>query len=321
MTAPRKLTVNIPFDGFYNSLYSDAVDREEEQFAEYHTEERSEREKDYEAYWPEALRLNAREYGEILFDVTDYSAAYANIARDYAAAFDHVAGATFGFSVKAQRQRYNYETKDFEPEEYRRQSIRATFESMDSPREYNFATDRIYIDVPVSVIRELFKRSKAEKHVTLATVIRERFTSYDGFIAGYSNRLPDWLSKPLADWDHNELGTLIIAAFRLAGMGDDEFRSDLYDATCGSGDGAHSAWDSAVDWPSFERKRMESRAEKLAEWIESDREAFETWYANNRPDFEEIAAAEPSLFSAFQVTAELPYRCSETIDMFTGLPG
>lgn len=320
MTAPRKFTVNIPFEGFYNSWYSDAVDREEEQFAEYHTEENGEKSKDYESHWPKALRLDAAAYEEILFDVTNYSAAYAQIARDYVAAFDYIAGDAFGFSVKAMRKRYNVETKEFEPEEYRRSSIRATFESMDSPREYNFATDRVYADIPVSVMRELFKRSKAEKHATFSAVIKERFTSYDGFSSHYSNHLQDWLSKPLADWDHNELSTLLIAGLQLAGMSEEQLRSDIYDATCGD-EGAYQAWSDAVDWPAFERKRQEARAEKLAEWIEEEREEFEAWYSSNRADFEEIAAAEPSLFSAFEVTAELPYRCSETIDMFTGLPG
>ncbi len=320
MTKPIMLTVNLPFEGFYNSWYSDAVDREEEQFAEYHAAESNEKEKDYEAYWPKALRLSESDYSEILFDVTDYSVAYQQIARDYVAAFDYIAGAAFGLVVKDTRQRYNYQTKEFEREAYNRPSIRATFESMDSPREYNFATDRIYADIPLSVMRELFKRSKADKHATFSAVIKERFTSYDGFISGYSNRLQEWLSKPLTDWDHNELGTLLIAALNLAGHDDEELRSDLFDATCGS-DGASHAWEKAVDWPKFESKRLEKRAEKLAAWIEEEREQSEAWIQANSADYAEIVAAEPELFTGFEFTAELPYRCSDTIDMFTGQPG
>ena len=39
MTAPRKLTVNLPFPGFYGSAYSDALDSEESQWLEYKTDE------------------------------------------------------------------------------------------------------------------------------------------------------------------------------------------------------------------------------------------------------------------------------------------
>ncbi len=320
MTKPIMLTVNLPFEGFYNSWYSDAVDREEEQFAEYHADESGNSDKDYESYWPKPLRLDSGEYGSILFGVTECSVAYLKIAKNYVSAFDYIAGDAFDLAIKAQRTRYNHETRQMEPEEYRRPSIRATFESMDSPREYNFATDRVYADIPLAVMRELFRRSKAEKHATLSTVIKERFTSYDGFSSGYSNYLADWLSKPLADWDHNELGTLLIAALRLAGVDDEQFRSDAYDAVCG-GDGVTSAWESAVDWPAFEAKRLETRAEKLAAWIEEDRNAFEAWHKTNSADYAAIVAADPSLFTAFEFTAELPYRCAETIDMFTGQPG
>ncbi len=117
----------------------------------------------------------------------------------------------------------------------------------------------------------LFRKSKAEEHATLAQVIKERFTSRDGFLSGYRNELDSWLAKPLRDWDHNELGTLLIAAMRLANVDpeESETRNALYEATCGD-EGAYQAWESCVDWPKFEAKRQEARAEKLAEWMESD---------------------------------------------------
>lgn len=320
MTKPKTVTVNLPFDGFYESWYSDAIDREEESFIDYRVHENGESEPDYESYWPETLKLDAEEYGRILFDVTSYNAAYEQIARDYVAAFDFVAGETFDISIKATRKCYTQGA--FVKEQYLQPSIRATFESMDSPREYNFTTDRVYADIPISVMQALFRRSKEEKHATLAAVIAERFTSRDGFISGYSRHLSEWLSKPLRDWDHNELCTLLIAVMRAAGADPEgsEVRDRLFDGTCGD-EGAYTAWSNAVDWEKFETKRAEMRAEKLAEWIESDCEAAMLWRANHTADFAALVAAEPSLFTGFEESFELPYRCPETVDMFTGKAG
>lgn len=168
------------------------------------------------------------------------SAAYAIIARDYVSAFDSVASEILNLPLGL------------------------TFESMDSPREYNFTTDRLYAHIGVDVAAALFARSEAENHATLAAVIRERFTSRDGFISHYSNALPEWLEKPVADWDHNEIGTLLIAALRLVGADeDDDIRWPVHDVLSEDG-GMYQAWESAVDWPRFEADREELREEKRA---------------------------------------------------------
>lgn len=83
------------------------------------------------------------------------------------------------------------------------------FELMTSPREYNFETDRIFCDVKLSALRRVYQY--VDKNI-LAAQIKERCTSYDGFISFYSNDAGEWVSKPLAEWDHNELGILIEAA-------------------------------------------------------------------------------------------------------------
>lgn len=309
-------TVKLPFEGFYESLYSGAIDGEEESFIEYRLEE-GESDPDYEGYFPEPLRLDAQEMQEILIRVTDYRAAYERIARDYVDAFDYVLGEELGFSVKDKSKKYNYETKDFEEYEYDKPSIRATFESMDSPREYNFTTDRVYADIPLAFMYLFFRKSRAENHSTLATVIKERFTSRDGFLSHYPNRLADWLEKPLSDWDHNELETLLLAAMRLAGIDDDsdELRWRLYESTVGD-EGAYQAWESAVDWQKFETMRNEARAEKLQDWIDEDIEAAAVWRANHRDAYNTLAAVDPHLESAFD-GIPVPYRCPETPDLFS----
>ena len=311
------VVVNLPFEGFYHSLYSDAVDHEEEQFVEWRADETGNKgDLDYEMEWPEALRVDGQELASILFDVTDYRAAYDQIARDYVSAFDCVAGDDLGMTAADTQQRYNYETKEMETEAYRRPSIHMTFESMDSPREYNFATDRVYGTLPLAVMYLMFRKSRANGHAALKATIEERFTSYDGFRSHYSNELADWLEKPLRDYDHNELGTLLIAAMRLASNEtDDEMRWRLYEATCGDC-GAYQAWESAVDWQKFDAKRMEKRAEKLADWIEEDDESALIWRAHHMAEWSQIVAADESLFTGFDETEKLPYRCPETHDFF-----
>lgn len=88
------------------------------------------------------------------------------------------------------------------------------FDSLESPREYNFTSDRIFCEIS----REnLIKAYKATPAVMLQTVISDQFTSCDGFISFYPDHLDSWdieprlvagEGKPL---DHNEAGAVIHA--------------------------------------------------------------------------------------------------------------
>lgn len=215
------LIANIPFSGFYESAWSHMVDREEEQYAENFADDRQ-----AEEDVPDELRLNVGEVLSILFDVTDYSDAFAAIARGYAAAFDEWAGAELGFDLGLH------------------------FESMSSPREYNFATDRIFVHMPEETAARLFALSEADNHKHLARVIAERFTSRSGFLSFYSNRLPEWLGEPVTDWDHNKLETLLLACLTAAGADWESAAGfgELYEAVDG-----YAAWEAAVDWEAFDK--------------------------------------------------------------------
>ncbi|MDE3023040.1 MAG: hypothetical protein KGI54_14525 [Pseudomonadota bacterium] len=276
------MIVNLPFAGFYESVYSEGIDREMESYCEYHADTANAEDEDYEGFWTEALRLSASELADILFLHTDYRAAYQRIAKDYAAAFDYVAGEALGMSRKVKRHSWNKEAGRLCLKGCDQPSIGLTFESMDSPREYNFTTDRIYASVPVFVLRKLFKRSREEKHRTLAAVIKKRFTSYDGFYSFYSNDLGDWLNRPLAEWDHNELGTLLIAALEMSGLSTDDavFEQDVYDMIAAN-EGFYTAWSEAVDWKTFDAARADARRDKLEAWQEADSEAAANWQSHN----------------------------------------
>lgn len=83
--------------------------------------------------------------------------------------------------------------------------LNAKFSGLDSPRSYNFTTDRIFVKIPLRAVKELYKLVGVEK---LGSAIKERFTSYDGFMSFYDNSLEAW-PKNLNEWDCNQVGILL----------------------------------------------------------------------------------------------------------------
>lgn len=220
-----RLSVNVPFAGFYDSWYSDEIDRQERMFVENEFEEGRE------------PVLDEQDLYNLLLSHTPYGIAYQRIARDYVDAF---ALAAKGLDL----------TLEFE------------FEEMTSPREYNFETDRLFATLPLAALQDMLTRSAAENHKTLAAVIAERHTSRSGFHSFYRNDLESWLEKPLEDWDHNETGTLLRAALLMAGA-DRDFEFEIFQSMADGAAGCfYTAWENAVDWESFEKAREELRAEK-----------------------------------------------------------
>lgn len=160
--------INIPFAGFYNSMFSGELDAVQERFVEYEVEKNPGLDPD--------IPNNA------LWHCADYGKAYDHIARAYVANFN-------------QHLIDEYEL-----------DLDLKFESMTSPREYNFETDRIFCHISQGKAQLLFDSVPL---YAIKQKIYTRFTSYDGFISSYPNRLEDW--PPLEQWDHNELGTLLVA--------------------------------------------------------------------------------------------------------------
>ena len=80
------------------------------------------------------------------------------------------------------------------------------FESMESPREYNFSTDIIFCTISAENAAWLF--DTCDKTI-LAKIARETFTSREGFASFYE---PDFTERgDILTWDHNQLGALIRA--------------------------------------------------------------------------------------------------------------
>ena len=294
MTQPIMLSVALPFfPGFYESDLSAAIDREEEMWVEYRCDGGSTG-PDYESDYPAELALEPHNLGELLYEHTDYQVAHLSLARQWLDGFDYEAGQALGMTTPDKRQRWTGE--GFADESYDRPSIGLRFEEMTSPREYNFTTDRLFGLVPLKVMRELFKRSAAERHVTLHKVIRERFTSRSGFISFYPTDLRTWIKKPLREWDSNELGTLLWAALRMAGADVESagyyegFAAEVRETGIGH-EGASHAFESAVNWTAFDRDRAQRRSEKLAAWEASEPEAAKAWVDANPEHVAEMRKA------------------------------
>jgi len=177
------LTSTIPFAGFYDSVYSYEIDSTVERETEYYSERFNLSESESEIL--ESGYLN-KGYGDFL----------QGIAKDYSEGFLCEVERETGIELKAQ------------------------FEVMESPREYNFRGDTLFIQMPeqqaLAFIQYVISNHKEE----LEELIRKRFTSQSGFISFYDNTLEAW-GDP-SEWDCNQLGTCFeIFAY---------LESEIYDA-------------------------------------------------------------------------------------------
>lgn len=191
----------IPFAGFYESMWSQGLERAEEMHLEYLEQE-------------EGVAMLAS--AEAIWKASDYRAMCNYVARKYV---DYL---------------NDYIKDEFDLD------LDLKFESMQSPREYNFETDRIFCEISDENLRKL-RTFVPEDELRLA--IKTRFTSRSGFISGYPNNLDDW--PALEDWDHNEIGTLFVA---LLGEGGD-WEWDIYE---NMNEVFYQAFDIGVDWAKFD---------------------------------------------------------------------
>ena len=228
-SARIKREVNIPFSGFYDSLYSAIIDGWVEQTAEHYCGEQADG-------LPEDLKLEEADFAEALTDAMTYSIACRNIARSYADVFNREVSEVIGFDLRLQ------------------------FGDMTSPRFYNFETDKIFCAIPRATVAKLFQRSRADGHSTLEKVIARRHTSRDGFCSFYRSDLESWLEKGWQNWDHNELGTLLRAVMELSGWDRDDELDRLYYGV--DDDGCFGEIDSAMDWGKYESIITAKRTEK-----------------------------------------------------------
>jgi len=166
----NKLESTIPFCGFYESFIDDDIDYQIGQQIECDSDTFDLNENEQQILWDNYLSVNR-------------SSFYNQIAEHYTDLYiDALNDRLKGFTLKAK------------------------FNLLTSPREYNFETDRIFIEIEenhcIDFIKYIIKNYKKE----LENKIKERFTSRSGFWSHNKNSLDLW-TQDYSEWDHNQIGT------------------------------------------------------------------------------------------------------------------
>jgi hypothetical protein len=122
--------------------------------------------------------------------------------------------------------------------------IRLKFVELNSPRAYNFATDRIFVEVSQRAVKALYKLATGHPaaKAQLDGQIHEKFTSYDGFMSFYDNSLAAWPKNPL-EWDANQIGTLIESVFYQSFEPSDLAAWAIMESASGNGQIDSMLWD------------------------------------------------------------------------------
>ena len=163
----KQLLIALPFDGFYASYSTDIIEQEHESEID-------------------NLELNDADTDALneMYQFNDFKKIYLEYAKLYVEAFE---------------KWLNNETN-------LKHEVAFEFESLTSPREYNFETDKIYARIKLSDVLFMFENTKKE---TLTAVCKELFTSRDGFISHYDAEWITW--GHVSTWDHNQVKALLYA--------------------------------------------------------------------------------------------------------------
>ena len=97
--------------------------------------------------------------------------------------------------------------------------IQVTYKAVESPREYNFTTDRCVVEITREELARVRKIAEDGGH--LDGVLKRHFKSRDGFISFYDHERELWDEKETAELDCNEAMAYLEAAVLVDFMRDD----------------------------------------------------------------------------------------------------
>ena len=164
----NEMLIKLPFEGFYNSIHDSLIDTAVEQLFQ---------DDHGDTFIPESF-IDEIDYPQVF---EDYSKMYIECYQDMLLNGDQVSDGI---------------------------DISLKFESLESPREYNFSTDCIYCEIPLHDVKKIYC-AMASRWSEVQKVAIERHTSGPGFCSFYDPDVTTW--GPLSTWDHNQLETLLIA--------------------------------------------------------------------------------------------------------------
>jgi hypothetical protein len=201
----------IPFAGFYDSVWSSAIDNAFDQQVEYSAEDNA---------------LDAGDVRTVIDRNFTWAVAAHAISRAYVSAYQCWL------------------------EDEHEVKVELAYAATESPKEYNFATDRIFVTLIFDDVQTL--HDKCEPGAIRAAA-KDLFTSRPGFISFYNPDIISW--GDLRNWDHNHLLAIFVA------LGEPEA---LY-AYGNMSEEIDKAVSDAIDW-----RRVEKDFEILAEGEEPD---------------------------------------------------
>jgi hypothetical protein len=85
-------------------------------------------------------------------------------------------------------------------------ALEMKFKDLERPIFYNHGADKIFVEVPIVQLYELYVQFCDDDFAQ--ELINRRFKSRPGFASFYDDFCDNWRTKPLGNWDHNELAVL-----------------------------------------------------------------------------------------------------------------
>ena len=189
-TTGKTMVTGIPFEGFYETWSDDKIEDMaglSERYFEYWSDENPQREEETKTNGFATWKIPAETNEEYIqrrdddFDAIRDTTDYNNLRNEFAAGY----------------------VERFADDN----SIELKYESLTSPKEYNFTTDRIFAYITKAEVLRLYNSLDQDK---LDELIKEKFTSYDGFMSHYTPDQHQW--GPVETWDHNQVETIIECA-------------------------------------------------------------------------------------------------------------
>jgi len=247
LPSPTTLSVSLPFSGFYGSRWEQAYDYETERRLEWWQNDfGSAVVEDLPGLGRVPYELIQRGWpgiAEVLWDASDYSTYTSAVAKEYADTLVHWIGNSLQEAGLILTREIPFE-----------------YECMQSPRFYNFETNRVFAKMSLSTLQTMLD-TLLEQGSLLSEVVVSRHRSRSGFCSFYSDDLTEWQAKPLVEWDHNELGTLVCAWVKYQGVENLDEEMDEYGSLY---EFCSNAWSSSVDWPKL-AALSETLADELLE--------------------------------------------------------
>lgn len=258
---PNMLSVRIPFAGFYESTW-------DHEFNDWGTQQID--------HWKECMkydreRLNDdlgthempdqivqeildHHVGEILGNCQSYRQYMDKFSRAYAEQFAWWLAETLDLT-DGDNEPCTYSWVPSGKMWVAKLGIPYEYEELTSPPYYNFETDKLYVKLSEATLSRIYEELGEDAR---RKAFKDMFTSYDGFISFYENTPP---TKPIADWDHNELYALLSA--RVKQQLDDwqsidsALHEELYETRS-------NLTSEATDWDDL-KVRVQEQAEEIME--------------------------------------------------------